>query len=217
MAIRVLLADDHGIVRQALRVLLESDPEIVVLGEAQDGLEAVQYSLELQPDVAVLDLAMPHLGGLEATQQICQKNPKIKIIILSMYNDEEYIVAAIRNGASGYITKDAVAAELRDGIKQVYAGNNYFSSSIAGERLSQYLKKVKGVKTEIKIFEPLTPREKGILKLIAEGHTNQEIAEKLLIGIKTVETHRTNIMKKLNLHTKAELVRYAITKRLIGL
>lgn len=215
MAIRVLLADDHGIVRQGLRVLLESDPEIAVIGEAQDGLEAVQYSLERQPDVLIMDLAMPHLGGLEAIRQIRQKNPKIKIIILSMYADEGYIVAAVRNGASGYIIKDALAAELRDGIKEVYQGKPYFSASIDNERLNAYLKKAEAAKTEN--FELLTPREKEVLKLIAQGQTNQEIAERLLISIKTVETHRTNIMKKLDLHTKAELTRYAITKRLISL
>lgn len=209
------MADDHAIVRQGLRVLLESDPEIAVIGEAQDGLEALQYSLELQPDVLIMDLAMPHLGGLEAIWQICQKNPKIKIIILSMYTDEEYIVATVRNGASGYIIKDALAAELRDGIKEVYKGKPYFSASIDKERLNAYLKKAEAAKTEN--FEPLTSREKEVLKFIAEGYTNQETAERLFISIKTVETHRTNIMKKLNLHTKAELARCAIAKRLISL
>jgi DNA-binding NarL/FixJ family response regulator len=197
--IRVLIADDHTLVRQGLRALLEKDPEIKVVGEAVDGLEAVEKIKGLEPDVVVLDLSMPY-DGLKALEEIGKIT---KVIVLSMYKTKEHIVGAIRKGALGYVSKDAVALELIEGIKHVFRYKTfYLGPSLENEQLLKYLREGKSPK--------LTPREQEILGLISQGYTNKEIAAALKISIKTVETHRAHITKKLDIHTTAELILFAI-------
>lgn len=227
MTIKLLLADDHTLVRQGIRALLVEAPEMEIVGEARDGVEAVKLAKEFQPDVALLDMAMPFLNGLEATKLIHHQVPKVRVIILSMYDDEEYILQAASSGASGYILKDVLVAELLEGIRHVKRYSSfYLSSSIADEYLSRQIRE----EVEGKPLQPqlergkgakgtslLTPREKEILQLVAKGRTNKEIATGLGISIKTVEAHRANIMSRLDIHTVAELTRYAISKGLADL
>ncbi len=212
--IRVLVADDHTIVREGVRILLEAQPDIEVVGEAADGQEALARVRELQPDIVLIDIAMPNLNGMEATRAIKRDYPQIQIIALTMYESDEYFFQILNAGASGYILKKAASADLLAAIRAVYAGEVFLYPSVARRLVSDYLTRVKSGE-EKSSYDGLTAREREVLKLIAEGHTNQAIAEKLVISPSTVQTHRTRIMQRLNLHNRAELIQYAMRKGLL--
>lgn len=211
--IRVLLVDDHNILREGLRALLEREPDMRVIGEAEDGRAAVEQARHLKPDIVVMDVAMPLLNGIEATRQIKCLPHKINVIVLSMYDDERYIRQALTAGAMGYILKDALARELIDAIRAVSRGEAVLSSAITRLVIEDYLRF--GDIEPTNQAECLTPREREVLQLIAEGYTNKQIGEILNISIKTVQVHRTNMMKKLDLHDRGELIKYAIQKKII--
>jgi DNA-binding NarL/FixJ family response regulator len=213
--IRILLADDHTILRQGLKRILELDPTFEVVGEAGDGREAVKKAEALTPDVVVMDISMPILNGIEATRQIAKALPKTKILILTVHESDQIALEILHAGATGYLLKDTAADELTAAIKAVYRGDSYLSPSIAKKVISQFLDIAKGkVQPEDK-FSLLTSREREILQLIAEGYSNKEIADMLYISEKTVKTHRENIMRKLDLHNVAELVKYALQRGII--
>ena len=211
--IRVLLADDHTILRDGLRSLLAEEAGIRVVAEAEDGYEAVRLALLHAPDVVVLDIGMPRLNGLEATRQITRANPHIKVLVLTMHENEEYIRQVLAAGALGYILKDAAARELIGAIRTVHKGEAVLSPAITRLVIADYLRW-----GEIQAGEPenaLSPREREVLQLIAEGYTSREIAEILSISTKTVQSHRSNLMRKLDLHDRGELIKYAIQKKII--
>ncbi len=215
MTIRVLLADDHNIVREGLKSLLEKDPDIEVVAMADNGRTAVRLAGELKPDVAVLDIAMPEMNGIEATRRIYRDNPAIKVLTLSMHSARRFVTEALSAGAKGYLLKDCAAEELVRAIRTVAGDETYLSPKVAGLIVKDYLKH--SPETTPSADSCLTNREREILQLIAEGESTKEIAFKLGVSIKTVETHRQQIMKKLNLHGVAELTRYAIREGLTPL
>ncbi|MCL0066215.1 response regulator transcription factor [Dehalococcoidia bacterium] len=212
--IRVFIADDHTLFRESLRSLLDDAEDIEVVGEVADGIEAVARVRELQPDVALMDIAMPNVNGLEATRQIRRRNPSVKVLTLTMYETEQFIFEMLRAGASGYILKSASGRELISAIQAVSQDDAYLYPSITRKVLDDYLEKIKA-EGKGNGRERLTSRECEILRLIAEGKTNKEIARLLMISVPTVQTHRLNLMKKLKLHDRVELVRYAIREGLI--
>jgi len=214
MRIKILLVEDHTLVRKGLVSLLESESEIEVVGEAENGREALAMAESLQPDIIVMDMSMPELNGLDATRQILKSNPLTSIIILTMYTDEEYVIEVIKTGAKGYLFKQAAPTELITAINTVNKGEIYLSPQI-----SETVKEL--IKTEIprnssKKDNVLTSREREIVQLIAEGNSNKKIAEVLFISVKTVDSHRTKIMSKLKLHSTADITRYAIRKGLVS-
>jgi two-component system response regulator NreC len=212
--ITVLLVDDHTLFRESLRSLLKDFDSIEVIGEAGDGVEAVTKTMQLNPDVVLMDVAMPNVDGLEATRQIKRQNPAAKILILTMYDTEQYIFEMIRAGASGYILKRAPASELISAIQTVSQGDAFLYPSVAKTVLDGFLEQLRvGVEQEDQAR--LTDRERQILCLIAEGKANRDIADLLGISIRTVKTHRLNLMQKLKVHDRAQLVRYAIREGLI--
>lgn len=213
--IRVLLVDDHTILREGVRALLADEPEIVVVGEAGDGQEALEKVEHLRPDVVLMDMVMPRMNGLEATGHIKRRHPETKVLILSMYDDDEYVQQVIQAGASGYLLKGMAADDLIHAIREVQAGSSFLNPTVAAKLIEDYVRRVRGDHADDE--EPLTSREREVLKLIAEGNTNQEIADVLCLSRKTVESHRANIMRKLDLHDVTELVKYAIRKGLIRL
>lgn len=212
-SIRILLVDDHTLLREGIRALLEKESKFKVIGEAGDGRTAIEMVRQLQPDIVLMDIAMPLLNGLEATTQILQCQPNSKVIILSMYDYESYIRQALAAGAAGYMLKDATADELIDAIHCVHQGEAVLSPAITRLVIEDYLRW--GEVKPIEISNGLTPREREVLQLIAEGYTNKEIADILCIAIKTVQAHRANLMEKLDLHSKGELIKYAIRKKII--
>jgi two-component system, NarL family, response regulator NreC len=211
---RVLLADDHGIVRTGLRFVLESEPGMAVVAEASNGREAVALCEQLKPEVAIVDVAMPQLNGIEAVSLIGKASPKTQSLILSMHTDETYILRAISAGAKGYILKDAVEDEILPAVRAVLNGKSYFSPSIAKTLREDYIRylRQRGLQDS---YDLLTDREKEVLQLLAEGRSNKEVANVLGLSVTTVETHRTNLMQKLGLHSTAEIVLYAVRKRII--
>ena len=213
--IRILLADDHTVMRRGLRFLLESQPEFKVVAEASDGREALQQAEATHPDVAVLDVAMPNLSGIEAAQRIAAQMPSIAIVILSMHSDEGYVLRALKAGARGYLLKDAAESDLIEAIKAVSQGKTFFSSEISKMLVEDYIREIRtrGVEDS---YELLTSREREILQLLVEGNSNKEIASRLNVSPHTVETHRRNLQDKLNLHSFAELILYAVRKRIIS-
>lgn len=216
--IRVLVADDHTIVRQGLLALLNEQPDIEVVAEAEDGRDALKKVEKLTPDVVILDVGMPRLNGMEAARQIKRQNPAIKILMLTMHSDEEYIFQTLKAGASGYLLKDAAATELITAIHSVYSGQSYLSPSVSHRVIENYVRRSDPLPSEDSgTYELLTEREREVLQLVAEGKTNREIAELLNISIKTVDNHRTNLMNKLDIHDRAGLIRYAIKKGIITL
>lgn len=213
--ITILLADDHTVVRQGLRVLLEVEEDIKVIGEAETGRQAVQLAKKLLPDVVVLDVAMPLLNGLEATRQITREVPTSKVLILSSYSDDEYVQQLIEEGATGYLVKQTAANDLIKAIREAVKGNAFFSPSISKRLLEQCREAfVRGGPVKKKGAR-LTSRESEVLQLIAEGQANKMIASELCISIKTVEKHRQQVMNKLNIHDVAGLTRHAISKGII--
>jgi len=206
-AIRVLLADDHTLVRVGFRTLLESLPDVNVVAEAGDGREALRLIDEHRPDVTLMDIAMPGLNGLEATARATEAFPHCRVIVLSMHLNEEYVLQALRAGASGYLLKDSGLAELEIAVRAVARGETYLSPPVSKQVIADYVQRVGG---EAGPFERLTPRQREVLQLIAEGHTTQGIAHQLGISVKTIETHRAQLMERLDIHDIAGLVRYAI-------
>lgn len=215
MDIKVLLADDHKIVRDGLRNLLEKEPEIKVVGEAEDGRETVQLSKKLSPEIVIMDIAMPDLNGIEATRHIMAENPDIKVIALSMHSDRRFVSEMLKAGASAYLLKDCAFEELVTAIKTVVRNKTYLSPGISGVIIEDYIRNAS--KAESSVFSLLSDREREVLQLMSEGKTTKEIASNLNVSIKTVETHRTNIMTKLDIHSVAELTKYAIREGLTSL
>jgi DNA-binding NarL/FixJ family response regulator len=213
--IRVLLADDHTILRDGIRALLDDQADIEVIGEAEDGQATVKMTAQLLPDVVVMDIAMPLLNGLEATRQIQRDYPQVKVLILTMHENEEYIRQVLAAGALGYVLKDAAAHDLLGAIRAVYQGEAVLSPAITRLVIEDYLRW--GDIRPPDSTNGLTSREREVLQLIAEGYTNKEIAEILCLSIKTVQSHRTNLMSKLDLHDRGELIKYAIQKKIIDI
>jgi two-component system response regulator NreC len=212
--IRVLVVDDHTILRVGLRMMLNAQPDIEVVGEASDGNQAVSEALRLVPDVILMDIAMPDCNGIEATRQVKRVQPETRVLILTMHENEEYLFQTLRAGASGYILKEAADTELITAIHAVSNGRFYLSPSAQSIMVGDYLQRVRSGE-EHDSYNALTEREREILKLVAEGYTNNQIAERLTISPKTVDTHRTHVMDKLNLHSRAELVKYAMRRGLL--
>lgn len=215
--IRVLIADDHALVREGIAAFLRLCDDIEVVGEASDGIEAIERAHKVKPDIILMDISMPKLGGLEATVELKKADPNIKIIVLTQYDDREYISRFLKAGVSGYMLKKAVGSDLVNAIRAVNRGEFYLFSSIALEVVDGYLGKHKKTIEEEDLYEKLTDREKQVLKLIAEGHSHKEIANLLNISVKTVIAHQTNISEKLNLHSRTALVKFAISKGIIKL
>jgi two-component system response regulator NreC len=213
--IRILLADDHTILSAGIRALLEDEPDMCVIGEAEDGRTAVKLACQQLPDVVLMDIAMPLLNGLEATRQIKHDCPQVKVLILTMYDNEEYIRQALTNGAMGYILKDDAPHELLDAIHAVHRGEAVLSPAITRLVIEDYLRW--GDLQKDNTVDNLSPREREVLQLIAEGYSNRQISEILSISIKTVQTHRMNLMSKLDLHNRADLIKYAIQQKIIDI
>lgn len=213
--IRILLCDDHAVVRMGLNMLLSNHPQMEVIGEASEGNEAIQLAVQLQPDVVVMDLSMPHgKDGLSATSELKKLLPNVQILILTMHDDEEYLFRAIQSGASGCLLKSAPHDELLEAIQMVAKGDAYLHPSATKRLMEEYIDSLKQGNQDS--FSLLSDREREVLTLIAKGFSNKEIAEKLVISVKTVETHKSNLMEKLQMKTRPELVEYALKKGLLG-
>jgi two-component system, NarL family, response regulator NreC len=212
--LRVLLADDHGIVRRGLRALLETEPGLTVVAEAADGLEALRLCQEHQPDTLILDIAMPKLNGIEVAARAQKLERPPHVIILSMHTDESYILRALASGASAYLLKDATDEDLLPAIRAVAAGKPFFSAAVTAVLVEDYMRQLQA-RGLTDSYHLLTDREKQVLQLLAEGRSNKEVATLLELGVSTIETHRANLMQKLNLHNTAEIVLYAVRKGII--
>ncbi|MHB1361040.1 MAG: response regulator [Thermoleophilia bacterium] len=213
--IRILLADDHAILRAGLVRLLGEEKDIEVVGEAENGREAVQKVQELHPDIVLMDIGMPVMNGMEATKQIKKRDQDVKILVLTMHDNEEYLFQVLQAGAAGYVLKKAADSDLVNAIHVVNRGDCFLYPSAAKMVVEDYLEKLRHGQEPTSSYDTLTDREREILTHVAEGYTNREIAESLFISVKTVETHKANIMEKLNLHKRAELVKYAIKKGML--
>ncbi|MBP8980821.1 MAG: response regulator transcription factor [Syntrophobacterales bacterium] len=212
---RIVIAEDHTILREGLKSLLSASQELAIVGEAADGREAIQRCRELKPDLLLLDLSMPRLGGIEAIGEVKKQAPSTRILVLTVHKTEEYVLASLRAGAAGYVLKDATHQELLTAIRTVLAGKRYLSPDIADKVIDGYLLGRRN-DAPASSWERLTPREREVLKLVAEGSKNREIADFLCISLKTVEKHRDSLMKKLDLHSAAALTAYAIEKGLVS-
>jgi DNA-binding NarL/FixJ family response regulator len=212
-AVRVLLADDHTLVRAGLIKLLESIPDITVVGEAGDGLALLKLAEQLQPQLVLMDIAMPGLNGIEATARLARTCPAIRVLILSMHQNEEYVRQALRQGASAYLLKDAAPMELEQAIAAVLRGEIYLSPAVSSGVVSDYVQRLR---SDEPAQSPLTPRQREVLQLIAEGHSTKEIARRLDLSVKTVDTHRSQLMKQLDIHEVTGLVRYAMRAGMVS-
>ncbi|HKW99864.1 MAG TPA: response regulator transcription factor [Bryobacteraceae bacterium] len=212
---RILLADDHNVMRNGLRLLLERQPNLAVVGEAADGRETVRLAEALHPDVVVMDIGMPNLNGIEATRQIVGSKPETAIVILSMHSDESYVIRALKAGARAYLLKDSAEGDLIAAIHAISDGKSFFSPAISRILVEDYMRQLEQKNVE-DTYELLTAREREILQLLAEGKTNKEAAAMLNLSVYTVETHRTHILQKLNLHNVPELILYAVRKGIIA-
>jgi two-component system, NarL family, response regulator NreC len=213
--LRILLGDDHTLLRQGLRKILQERPEWDVVAEAGDGREAVRQALTVQPDVAILDIGMPLMNGIEATRQIVRRRPDTHVLILSMHANEAYIIQALKAGAKGYLLKDSADTELIRGVAAVASGKSFFSPAVAKVMLDDYVRHLaeKGIADR---FDSLSEREREIFQLVAEGHSTKEIAELLSVSPATIETHRAHVLQKLDVHNTAELVLYAVRRGVIS-
>jgi two-component system response regulator NreC len=211
----VVIADDHAIVREGVRMILSAHSDIQVVGEAGSGDQAVAMAQTLRPEVVIMDISMPGMSGIEATQQIRQRAADVNVLALTMHEDEHYVFQLLKAGASGYVLKRAAATDLVDAVRAAARGEAFLYPSVAKTVVTDYLRRLERGEAERKPYDGLTEREREVLALIAEGHTNQEIAGRLFISIKTVQTHRAHIFEKLGLHDRTELVRYAIRVGLI--
>lgn len=214
MPTTIVLADDHAIVRRGMRALIEEQPDLKVVGEGENGRDAVSLCGDLNPDVAILDIGMPLLNGIEAASQIVKANTSVRPVILSMHADETYLLRALSAGARGYLLKDSAEDDLVLAIRAVLAGRSYFSPAISDMLLDDYMQHLRQ-RNLTDSYERLTSREREVLQLLAEGKSNKEVATTLDVSLSTVDTHRTNLMAKLNLHNTAELVLYAVRKKII--
>ncbi len=210
--IKILVVDDHAVLRDGIRALIGLHDDVEIVGEASEGKEAIEKVKELAPDVVIMDIAMPGMDGLEATRRIRKKHPKTRVLVLTQHDNREYILSAIKAGASGYVPKRAVGSELISAIRAVNKGDSFLYPSAAAALIQDYLQQA-----EAEPYDRLTEREREILKLIADGNTSREIADMLVIGLKTVLGHRAKIMEKLNLHNRTELIKYAMRKGLVTL
>jgi DNA-binding NarL/FixJ family response regulator len=213
--VRIVLADDHTVMRNGLRLLLERQPNLKVVGEAADGRQAVALSESANPDVVIMDIGMPNLNGIEAARQIVTHNPRTAIAILSMHSDESYVIRALKAGARAYLLKDSAEADLLAAIRALSEGKSFFSPAISRILVEDYMRQLERQGAE-DTYELLTNREREILQLLAEGKTNKEVAAMLNLSLYTVETHRTHILQKLNLHSVPELILYAVRKGIIA-
>ena len=213
--LRIVLAEDHTILREGLRALLSADPNFEIIGEAQNGREAVRCVEKLEPDLLLMDLSMPRMSGMDAIREIKRRYPEVKIIALTVHKTEEYLLTTLKAGADGYVLKDATHEELVMAIKNVMGGKSYLSPGVSEKIIVGYLEGRESNRTASP-WETLSQREREVLKLIAEGFKNKEIAEDLCISLKTVEKHRANLMKKLDLHNAAALTVYAVQKGLVN-
>ena len=214
MTTRILLADDHHLVRQGLRALLEAQPDFELIGEASDGIQLLNQLERAQPDVLVLDIALPGLNGLDVTREARKRFPELKVCILSMHSDEGYVTRALHNGASGYVVKSAHSADLVRGLREVAAGRRYLSPPLSDRAIEAYLDKA--ASGQFDVYETLSNRERQVLQLSAEGLKTNEVAERLFISPRTVETYRAGIMKKLGIRNQSELVRFAVERGIVG-
>jgi len=212
---RIVIAEDHTILREGLRALLSSSPDFEIVGEAEDGREAIRCVEKFKPNLILTDLSMPRMNGMDAIREIRRRAPETKILVLTVHKTEEYILATLKAGADGYLLKDSTHGELLAAVRHVLSGKHYISPGISDKVLDGYLEGRKTLKTRTS-WETLTAREREILKLIAEGYKNKEIADDLCISVKTVEKHRANLMEKLNLHNVQALTTYAIEKGLVS-
>ena len=210
--IKVLVVDDHAIMRDGIRALIDIYDDIEIVGEASEGKEAIEKARELAPDVVVMDLAMPGMDGLEATRRISKRNPAVKVLVLTQYDNKEYILSSIKAGAAGYVPKRALGSELISAIRAVNQGESFLYPSAASAVIEDYRRQ-----TEEEPYDRLTEREREILKLIAEGRTSREVADMLYISLKTVLNHRAKIMEKLDLHNRTELIKYAMRRGLVSM
>jgi two-component system, NarL family, response regulator NreC len=213
--IRILLADDHQLMRTGLRLVIEQQSDLSVVGEASDGRQAVALAKSLRPDVAVMDISMPSLSGIEAAHQITQSHPEVAVIVLSMHPDESYVLRALKAGVKGYLLKDSADSDLIGAVRAVARGKSFFSPAVSKVLLDDYMRKLKRSGAE-DAYDLLTPREREILQLVVEGKSNKEVATVLNVSVYTVETHRSNIMQKLNLKGVPELMLYAVRKGIIS-
>jgi DNA-binding NarL/FixJ family response regulator len=213
--VQVLIADDHPLIRSGLRALLEREGEFQVVGEASDGYEAIELATHLKPDVALLDIGMPRLNGIDAAQHISERSAGVRIILVSMHSDEAYVLRALKSGAHGYLLKASPEADVLTAVRAVAAGNAYFSPKITKLLVEEYVNEVRrrGVEDS---YDLLSIREKEILQLLVSGKTNREISDILHISVSTVETHRTNVFQKLGVHNLPELILYAVRKGLVS-
>ena len=209
----IVLADDHHVVRQGLRALLEAEPGFSVVAEAADGLAAADLVERLKPNVLVLDLMMPRLGGLEVARQVRQRSPQTRVVVLSMHANEAYVLEALRNGVAGYVLKESTAADLVQAVREAVAGRRYLSPPLSERAIELYVQKAQATIPDI--YETLTSREREVLHLVAEGYSNADIAARLSIARRTAETHRARVMRKLGLRNQTELIRYALRRGIL--
>lgn len=214
--IRVLLAEDHTIVRKGLRSLIATEADIEVVGEAQDGREAIRKVERLRPDIVLMDISMPRLNGLEATRQIRRRFPDVRVLVLTMYTNEEYVSQLLAAGASGYLVKRSGVADLISALRAVHRGESYLSPSVCVSVIEQFVRQGENT-AEKDRYDTLTDREREVFQLIVEGHPNRDIAELLHISVRTVETHKARVTDKLHIHSTAEMVKYAIRRGVISL
>jgi two-component system, NarL family, response regulator NreC len=213
--IRILLADDHTVVRDGLRALVEKQPDMAVVGEAADGRDTIRLAEEQSPDVIIMDIAMPNMNGIEATRRITTSNPRTAVLILSMHQDESYVLRSLKAGAKGYLLKESVRSDIIEAIRAVVHGRSFLTRKVSRILQEDYVREMERRGLEDS-YELLTDREREILQLVAEGRTNKEVASLLNISLTTVETHRTHILQKLNLHSIPELILYAVRKGIIA-
>jgi len=213
--IRILLADDHAVMRTGLRLVLERQPDFRVVGEASDGREAVALAQQHKPEVVVMDIGMPNLNGIEAARQVTAALPEVSVVILSMHSDEAYVLRALKAGARAYLLKESAESDLIAAIRAVHNGKAFFSPAVSRMLVEDYIRQLQDREIEDS-YELLTTREREVLQLIAEGKSNKEIAHMLNLSLYTVESHRGNLMEKLNLHTVPELILYAVRKGVIS-
>ncbi len=212
---RILLADDHAMLRAGLAVLLNGQPDLEIVGEAADGPEAIKKAQELEPDVLVADISMPGMSGLEAIAQVVARNPRIRCVVLTQHEDDDFLFQALRVGASGYVNKREAHTELIEAIRTVHRGDAYLNPSAVKRLLKEYAAPQKGSYDRAEADDPLTERQREVLGLIVRGYTNQEIAKRLVVSVKTVEKHKAEVMQKLGLSSRAALVSYALQKGLL--
>jgi DNA-binding NarL/FixJ family response regulator len=213
---RIIIAEDHNILRAGLKALLVSNPQFDVVGEADNGRDAIRRVIELKPDLVIMDLNMPGMNGMDAIREIKDRDAEIKTLVLTVHNEEEYVLASLKAGANGYVLKDATQNELMTAAERVLSGKTYLSAEITEKVVNSYLQTNNVNNEPLTRWDTVTQRERQILKLIAEGHTNKSMADYLCISVKTVEKHRANLMKKLDLHNVSALTTYALEKGLIN-